>query len=98
MGCNNDQKKHMSRVVASVNMMIVAVFLGEDNREAIGVYRVIATSAYEAARLMSDYLGTRDPWMRIDVTETTSDGVEGPPRVIGPFGEGGFDRRSTPKH
>jgi hypothetical protein len=79
-------------------MMTVAVFLGEDNRKPGGVCRVIASNAYEAAKLMSDYLGTRNPWMRIDVTAIMSDGVEGPPRVIGLLGEGGFDRQSTLKH
>ena len=78
--------------------MTVAVFLGEDDTKPSGVYRVIASSAYEAAKLISNHLGTRDPWMRMDVTTIGSDGVEGPPRVIGPIGEGGFDRQSTPKH
>ena len=81
-----------------MNMMMVAVFLGEDSREPSAAYRVIASSGYEATKLISDYLGERDPWVRIDVTAVMSGGVEEPPRVIGPIGESSFDRQSTPKH
>ena len=98
LGWNNDQAEQPSRVVASVNTMVVAVFLGEDDRKPSATYRVIARSGYEAAKLISDYFGERNPWVRVDVTAVMSGGVEGPPRVIGPIGESGFDRQSTPKH
>ncbi len=77
--------------------MRVAVFPGKDSTEPSVVYAVVAGSSFEAAKLISDYLRKRDPWVRIDVVAVANKAVDGPARVIGPIGKGNFDREPMPR-
>ena len=66
--------------------MRVTVFLGEPGAGRSATYEVVAGSAREAARLVSNHLRQRDPPGRIDVDVLGDEGVEGPPRVLGQVG------------
>ena len=70
-----------------MNLMKVTVFLGELGARSSATYTVAAGSAYEAAWLVSNHIGQRDPSGRIEEDALADEDVEGPPRVLGPVGD-----------
>ncbi|HVH84718.1 MAG TPA: hypothetical protein VM713_10415 [Steroidobacteraceae bacterium] len=69
-----------------MNLMRVTVYLGENGAGRSSTYAIAASSPREAAILMSDHLGLRYRWERIDVELLFGERVAGPPRVLGPVG------------
>jgi len=61
---------------------------GKTDASPSATYTVVVTSAHQAAELISDHLGLRQPWERIDVKVIESERVEGPARVLQPGAEG----------
>ena len=67
-----------------MHLMRVTVLLDDPGSGRSVTYAVVASSAYEAAELISKHLKLRQPSGRIDVDVLADRGVEGPPRVLGP--------------
>ena len=72
--------------------MRVTVLLDERGFGRSVTYAVVASSAYEAAHLIKQYLNMLHPLGQIDVEVLPDERAEGPPRVFG-LGKGGVKAR-----
>ena len=78
-----ESETHSASALA-MKLMEVAVFLGGTDAGPSATYMVVAASAWEAARLISDHLDLRHPRGRVDINVLADRCVEAPSRVLEP--------------